>query len=359
MPFQGALLKSEVLRLSEFCIKFGSSIFEAMSCINQNTMGVAFVVDSTMRLEGVVSDGDIRRGLLKGLSLQSPVESIVQKSPITASINDSKQKLIQLSAQHNIYEIPLLDESGKIVRIESIASLLRTPTYDNPIVIMAGGLGKRLRPLTDSVPKPMLKVGSKPILQIILERFKAQGFSNVILCVNYKSHIIEDFFGDGSKFGLSIRYVKEEKALGTAGALSLVDDIGQKPFFVMNGDILSDLSFEAMLEFHTNRGSHATMGVREYSYQVPYGVVECEGSKIINITEKPTQSFLVSAGIYVLEPQILPLIPKDCFFDMPSLFNLIFSQKQYNSHSYLITDYWIDIGRHEEYERANSEYAIN
>ncbi|MCI7711642.1 MAG: nucleotidyltransferase family protein [Helicobacter sp.] len=320
--------------------------------------GVRLLVvnDRNGKFLGILTDPDIRRGLLKGLSLSSPVEPIVQKSPITASIKDSKQKLIELSARHNIYEIPLLDENGEIVRIESIASLLRTPIFDNPIVIMAGGLGKRLRPLTDSIPKPMLKVGSKPILQIILERFKAQGFSNIILCVNYKSHIIEDFFGDGSKLGLSIRYVKEEKALGTAGALSLIDNIGEKPFFVMNGDILSDMSFQAMLEFHKERGSHATMGVREYSYQVPYGVVECEGSKILNIIEKPTQSFLVSAGIYVLEPQILPLIPKDCFFDMPSLFNLIFSQAHYNSHSYLITDYWIDIGRHEEYERANSEY---
>lgn len=305
---------------------------------------------------GILTDPDIRRGLIKGLQLQSPVESIIQKSPITASVHDSKQTLIQLSAQHNIYEIPLLDDHGKVVKIQSISSLLKTPSYSNPIVIMAGGLGKRLRPLTDSIPKPMLKVGSKPILQIILERFKAQGFSNVYLCVNYKSHIIEDFFGNGSKFGLSIRYIKEEKALGTAGALSLVDNIGSESFFVMNGDVLSDMNFQAMLEFHQNHGSHATMGVREYSYQVPYGVVECKNDRIVSITEKPTERFLVSAGVYVLEPQILSLIPKNCFFDMPSLFNLIFSQACYNAYSYPITGYWIDIGRHEEYERANDEF---
>lgn len=313
------------------------------------------VVDEHQNFLGIITDPDIRRGLMRGLSLQSPIESIIQKSPITAKTTDSKQALITLSAKHNIYEIPILNDSGRIVRVESISSLLKSRTHNNPIVIMAGGLGKRLRPLTDSIPKPMLKVGSKPILQIILERFKAQGFENIILCVNYKSHIIEDYFGDGKDFGLSIRYVRESKALGTAGALGLIEDMDDLPFFVMNGDILSDIDFTQMLHFHQKQNSHATMGVREFHYQVPYGVVECEGTQISSITEKPTQNFLVSAGIYVLEPQILKLIPKDCFMDMPTLFGKIFTQKSYNAHSYLITDYWIDIGRHEEYERANNE----
>lgn len=308
---------------------------------------------------GIVTDPDIRRGLAQGLSLQDSIESITKRHPITARPSDSKQKLIALSAEHNIYEIPIVDENGRVLRVESISALLKTARYDNAVVIMAGGLGKRLRPLTDSIPKPMLKVGSKPILQIILERFRAQGFSRIILCVNYKSHIIEEYFGDGSRFGISIQYVREESALGTAGALSLLkrDDVGELPFFVMNGDILSDMDFSAMLDFHTREGSSASMGVREFHYQVPYGVVEVNEGRICNIVEKPTQSFLVSAGIYVLEPQILSLIPKNRFFDMPSLFECVFSQKGYNACSYLITDYWIDIGRHEEYERANSEYG--
>lgn len=344
--------------VSKISIPASFSLQEALQIFGvYDGVRLLIVNDENGSFLGIITDPDIRRGLMRGLSLSSPIESIVQKSPITAHINDSKQKLMRLSAQHNIYEIPILDDSGRVVRIESISALLKTPAHTNPIVIMAGGLGTRLRPLTDSVPKPMLKVGSKPILHIILERFKAQGFEQIILCVNYKSHIIEDYFGNGARFGLSISYVRESKALGTAGALSLIKDIGQQPFFVMNGDILSDMDFNQMLDFHTRLDSHATMGVREFSYQVPYGVVECEGSKIINITEKPTQSFLVSAGIYLLHPCVLGLIPKDCYFDMPSLFNSIFMQKSYNAHSYLITDYWIDIGRHEEYERANSEYG--
>ncbi|WP_295701988.1 MULTISPECIES: nucleotidyltransferase family protein [Helicobacter] len=321
------------------------------------------VVDKDDNFLGIITDPDIRRGLTKGLNLSSPIQSIIQKSPITASIHDSKQKLIALSAQHNIYEIPLLDDNGRIVAIESISSLLRETRLHNTIVIMAGGLGMRLRPLTESIPKPMLKVGSKPILQIILERFKSQGFYNIVLCVNYKSHIIEDYFGDGHSFGLSITYIKEEKALGTAGALSLIDaDFLSKgenqSFFVMNGDILSDIDFTKMLSFHTQSNACATMGVREYSMQVPYGVVECEENKIVKLTEKPVQNVLVNAGIYCLKPQALSLIPKDTFFDMPHLFNTLLSQTNYDVRSYLITDYWIDIGAHEEYERANNEYRF-
>ena len=314
------------------------------------------VVDSNKSFLGIITDPDSRRGLTKGLSLQSPIESIIQKTPITAHINDSKQKLIGLSAKHNIYEIPILDDNGRVVKVESISSLLKPQNFSNTIVIMAGGLGKRLRPLTNTLPKPMLKVGQKPILQIILERLKIQGFSNIILCVHYKSHIIEEYFGNGEHLGLSIRYIKESKALGTAGALGLIDNIGVESFLVMNGDILTDLNLAAMFSFHKNKQATATMGVREFHYQVPYGVVESKDSQILSITEKPLLNYSVSAGIYILEPKVLPLIPKDTFFDMPDLFALLLNKQDCSAYSYPITDYWIDIGRHEEYERANSEY---
>lgn len=316
---------------------------------------MVIVVDDDKKFLGVLTDPDIRRGLVRGLTLENTIENIFQKNPITANINDNKQKLIELSAKHNIYEIPILDDNGHVIDIKSISNLLKSNQYDNKIIIMAGGLGKRLRPLTNHIPKPMLKVGSKPILHIILDRVKMQGFKKIIICVNYKHHVIENYFKDGSKFDLEIEYIKENIALGTAGALGLINNIGDKPFVVMNGDILSDINFLNMINFHNENFADATMGVREFNYQVPYGVIDIDKNcKVKNIIEKPIKKFLVSAGIYILNPNVLEIIPKNIFLDMPNLFDLLIDRKQ-KVYSHLINEYWIDIGRHEEYERAHME----
>lgn len=343
--------------LKKITITQDFSILETLKIFGTyDGLRLLIVNDLNNNFIGIITEPDIRRGLLSGLNLDDDISSIVNKNPIIANIKDSKEYLLSLASQHNIHEIPLIDDNGKITKIVSVASLLRNTVYPNKIIIMAGGLGTRLKPLTDTLPKPMLKVGSKPILQIILERFKQQGFKNIILCVNYKSHIIEEYFKDGSKIGLNITYVKEEKRMGTAGALSLIDDIGKEPFFVMNGDILTEVDFSKILKEHQDKCSDITMGVREYNYQIPYGVIETSSDgNVISITEKPNLDFKVSAGIYLLNPSILHLIPKNSFFDMPSLFDTILKEKRYNASTYLITDYWIDIGRHEEYNKANNE----
>jgi len=220
---------------------------------------------------------------------------------------------------------------------------------------MVGGLGTRLRPLTENTPKPMLPVGGKPILQTIVEKFVKYGFINIVMCVGYKSNIIQDFFGDGSKLGANISYVFEEKRMGTAGALSLLPEQPDKPFFVMNGDLLTNVNFEHLLDFHLENNSLATMCVREYDFQVPYGVVNVENGKILSIEEKPVQKFFVSAGIYMLSPDCISHIPKNEFFDMPTLFEKLISMDK-NTVSFPLREYWLDIGRMEEYEKANQEY---
>ncbi|RDU73920.1 alcohol dehydrogenase [Helicobacter anseris] len=343
--------------LKKITITQDFSILETLKIFGTyDGLRLLIVNDLNNNFIGIITEPDIRRGLLSGLKLDDNISSIINKNPIIANIKDSKEYLLSLASQHNIHEIPLMDNNGKITQIISISSLLKTKHYQNNIVIMAGGLGTRLKPLTDTLPKPMLKVGSKPILQIILERFKQQGFRNITLCVNYKSHIIEEYFEDGSKFGLNINYVKEEKRMGTAGALSLIKNIGEHPFFVMNGDILTEIDFSKMLEYHQDQKSDITMGIREFHYQVPYGVVQTDKKGgIVSITEKPNLNFNVSAGIYLLNPSVIHLIPQDTFFDMPNLFNKILCEKRYNTSTYLVTDYWIDIGRHEEYNKANSD----
>ncbi|EAI4827466.1 alcohol dehydrogenase [Campylobacter lari] len=303
---------------------------------------------------GILADPDIRRALLKGYSLNDSIEKIINYKPVIAHEWDSKEKLFELSSKYNIYQIPILDRNNQVVRIEKILENIFPTKKNNIVVIMAGGLGTRLRPLTENIPKPMLKVGNKPILEIIIERFKKQGFKNFILCVNYKADIIENYFKDGKSFDVNIQYTYESKRMGTAGALSLIKDVGKQPFFVTNGDILADINYNTMLNHHIDKKSLATMGVRQHFYQIPYGVVITnDKNQIINIEEKPEYSFLMNSGVYVLNPEIIDLIPKNEFFDMPKLFENI---KEVNKKSvYFIEDYWIDIGRHDEYKQANKD----
>lgn len=315
---------------------------------------ILLVENSVKKFVGIIADPDIRRAFLRGYRLDDPIKEIINRSPIVGNIKDSKEQILKLSAKYNIYQIPILDDEGNVVRIEKILDNFYSVENNNIVVIMAGGLGTRLRPLTENIPKPMLKVGDKPILEIIIQRFKNQGFKNFVLCVNYKADIIEDYFKDGKTFDVNIQYTYENKRMGTAGALSLIKDIGQRPFFVTNGDILADINYNTMLNHHIDKKSLATMGVRKHFYQIPYGVVITnDENKIITIEEKPEYSFLVNSGVYVLNPEIIDLIPKNEIFDMPKLFENI---KEINKKSvYFIEDYWIDIGRHDEYKQANED----
>jgi len=220
---------------------------------------------------------------------------------------------------------------------------------------MVGGLGTRLRPLTENTPKPMLKVGGKPILETIVKRFVDDGFTNITMCLGYKSNVIQDYFRDGGSFGANIDYIVEEERMGTAGALTLLEKRLDNPFFVMNGDLLTNINFEKMLDFHVEHNSKATMCVREYDIEVPYGVVNVANENITSIIEKPIHSFFVNSGIYLLEPDCIDLIPDNKFYDMPTLFEELIAAKE-KIISFPLQEYWLDIGRVADYEKANAEY---
>ena len=332
-----------------------STIKEALKIIDSGAMKLAIVIDEDEKLIGTLTDGDIRRGLLGDLTLNDSIETIIYKTPTVCNIEDTKEKILEVAIAKKLYQIPIVDNDGKLIGIEEVDELLKAKYKSNKVVLMVGGLGTRLYPLTKNTPKPMLKVGNRPILETIILNFKKYGFTDIILGVSYKSEIIENYFGDGSNFGVSIKYIHEEKRMGTAGALSLIRDELNEPFFVMNGDLLTNINFEHMMDYHIQNSSTATMGVREYDFQIPYGVVHVDGINIKSIEEKPVHNFYVSGGVYVLNPDSLQYIPQNEYFDMPTLFeNIIADGKK--SVSFPIREYWLDIGRIEEFEKANNEY---
>lgn len=337
-------------------LKPTSTIKEALHIINNGAMQIALVVDENEKLLGTITDGDIRRGLLDNLSLDDSIETIIFKTPTVCHIKDSKEKILEIAVVKKLHQIPIVDNDGKLVGIEEVDELLKPKSKTNKVVLMVGGLGTRLRPLTEYTPKPMLKVGNKPILETIILNFKKYGFTNIVLCVGYKAEIIENYFKDGSDFGVNIKYIHENKRMGTAGALSLIKNKFKEPFFVMNGDLLTNVNFEHMMQFHLSNKSIATMGVRKYDFQVPYGVVNIDENNILSIEEKPIYKFLVSCGIYVLSNHVLDFIPDNEFYNMPILFEKVI-EKKLKSISFPIHEYWLDIGRIDEYEKANREFC--
>jgi len=342
--------------IEDIIVYESSTILEVLEKIDKSSKQLAVVVDENKKLLGTISDGDIRRALLKNISLTDNIRDVYFKEPSVASINDTKEEILNICRRKKIHQIPVIDNDGNLIGLEVLDELISKEIKTNKVVLMVGGLGTRLRPLTEETPKPMLNVGNKPILHTIVEKFAEYGYIDIIMCVNYKSHKIKEYFKDGSKFGVHIEYIYEEQRMGTAGALSLLANKPTEPFFVMNGDLLTNINFEALENYHNSYHSIGTMCVREYDFQVPYGVVNIENSSILSIEEKPVHKFFVNAGIYMLSPEALTYIPKDSFFDMPSLFERLIEEEK-KVVSFPIREYWLDIGRMEEYKKANDDYA--
>lgn len=333
-----------------------TTIKDAIAIVENGGIGMAFSVDEDGVLEGILTDGDIRKAIISGYRLEDNVALIINKNPLVSSLEDTREDILNMAIEKKLYQIPIVNSEGKIVGIEELGELLTVPSFSNKIVLMVGGLGSRLRPLTNDIPKPMLKVGDKPILERIIMDFVKHGFRNFILSVNYKAEIIVDYFGDGSNFGVSIEYVYENKRMGTAGSLSFMKEKLREPFFVMNGDILTEANFRAIMEFHEAHGATATMGLREYDIQLPYGVITMDKfNNITNLEEKPIMTFFVNGGIYIIDPKALEHIVDDEFLDMPTLFETLISIKE-KVISYTIHEYWLDIGNRGDFDRAQQKY---
>jgi dTDP-glucose pyrophosphorylase len=330
-------------------------IRDALELIDKESLRIALVVDDDLRLLGVVSDGDIRRGLLRNLSIDSAVTEIINSDPLTAEYGTSRTELVKLMEKAQVLAIPLLLD-GVVAGVETLQRLGNTLVYDNPVFLMAGGFGSRLRPLTNKCPKPMLKVGDKPILEILLNRFIKAGFINFYISTHYMPEVIRDYFEDGSKWGIKIQYVYEEKPLGTGGALGLLpQDIPDLPLILVNGDLLTNVDFQRVMQFHQKNNAAATMCVRDYEYRVPFGVITGDGYKVKSMEEKPVQQFFVNAGIYVVSPKVRKSVSKNVYIDMPSLLEK-FIHLQDGVIMFPIHEYWLDIGRLDDFNRAQIDF---
>ncbi|WP_433640181.1 nucleotidyltransferase family protein [Kluyvera georgiana] len=332
-----------------------SSILGALEVINKEALRIALVVNEKNVLLGVITDGDIRRGLLKNLPLSTAVRFVMNESPITATPDASKKELTEIMSANGILSIPIV-ENGVIIGLETIATVSTAEKYDNPVFIMAGGFGTRLKPLTDNCPKPMLKVGDKPILETVLKSFVRAGFSNFYISTHFLPEVIQNYFGDGKAFNAKIRYIHEDIPLGTGGALGLLpDDLSESlPLIMINGDVLTNIDFRRLLAFHNSNNADATICVREYDYQIPYGVITGEGNKIVSMVEKPVHHFFVNAGIYVVSPSIFKSVPKNHRIDMPTLLEGVMNNNK-DVLMFPIHEYWLDIGRMDDFKRAQAD----
>lgn len=332
-----------------------ATIFDAAASINKSRMQIALVVDGDRRLMGTLTDGDIRRALLRNLPLTTPVVEVMARNPQMAPAGSDDTKLFRLMRALSIRHLPLVDEDGRVVGLRTLDTLLHAPRRSNRVVLMAGGLGSRLRPLTHATPKPMLPVGGKPLLETILETFIDQGFYRFAISLNYLAETIIGHFGDGRRWGVEIEYLQETTRMGTAGSLTLLREPPDQPFLVMNGDILTSVDFRQMLQFHLENQAMATMAVHEYTLQVPYGVVEVADHRLTGIVEKPVHHHFINAGIYVLDPRAWDRIPKGRAFDMPELFQSLIGAGE-TAVAFPIREYWLDIGQPQDLVRAESEF---
>lgn len=343
-------------RWKKTLISESSFIKHALEVINSEEFRVALVVDNDSKLLGVVTDGDIRRGLLNGLVLTDSVVKVMNPNPISSRPGASREYLVQLMEKNQVQSIPIIDQDSKIVSLEIFRDVPSKDKYQNPIFIMAGGFGTRLQPLTDNCPKPMLKVGDKPILETVIRNFIKAGFYKFYISTHYMPEKIYQHLGDGSDLGVSISYVHEDTPLGTGGALGLLPEELQvdQPLILMNGDVLTKVDFRGLLEFHIENNADATICVREFEYQIPYGVINGQGNKITSMVEKPIERFFINAGIYVLSPGIVKSVPENHHIDMPTLLEQHMLERN-NVLMFPIHEYWLDIGRMDDFNRAQSE----
>jgi dTDP-glucose pyrophosphorylase len=340
--------------IETYCIRLNSTIKDVMESIDKNLTGGAFVVDEDFHVKGVITDGNIRRAILAGHNIGESIEGIYSKEFKYVTPYVSKKKVKELMLKYKIRQVPVLDEQGKFVNLYFMDDIISYEEKDNYVFILAGGLGTRLRPLTNDTPKPMLKLGDKPILEHIIEQFKEYGYKNFIISLNYKGEIIENYFKDGKEFDVNIEYVRETKQLGTAGSIKLAEEKLIRPFVVINGDILTGIDFDTFLSYHIENEFDITVGARNYEIKVPYGVMVTEDNLIKSLEEKPVYSFHINSGVYVLSEKVIKYIPSDDMYNMTDLIEEVIANEG-KSGVYQITEYWSDIGQMDDFHKANED----
>jgi dTDP-glucose pyrophosphorylase/predicted transcriptional regulator len=336
----------------EAVISTEASLKQAVVNLNESAMQIILVVESDGTLAGTITDGDIRRGLLRGLNLDSSIDSIIHREAMVVPPQIGRDMVLHLMKSNGINALPVVDESRRIVGLHLLNEMLALTQRSNVMVIMAGGQGSRLRPHTENCPKPLLPVGGRPMLEHIIERAKNEGFRHFVLAIHYLGHMIEEYFGDGSRWQIKIEYLREDTPLGTAGAIGLLASRPTAPFVVSNGDVLTDIRYGELLEFHCRHGAAATMAVRLHEWQHPFGVVRTKGVDIVGFDEKPIARSHINAGIYVLEPSTLDVLRKGEHCDMPTLFARL-QELAARTIVYPMHEPWLDVGRPADYQQAN------
>jgi dTDP-glucose pyrophosphorylase len=334
-----------------------ATIAEAIRNLDKIAIKIVLVANEVGVLEGTVSDGDIRRGLLKGLDMNSPLTSIINHDALVVPPEMGRELVMQLMLANKIQQIPVVDQQHKIVGLHLWDELTTPPTRPNLMVIMAGGSGKRLLPHTENCPKPLLPVAGKPMLEHIIERSKLEGFNHFVIAIHYLGDMIEAHFGDGEQLGVQIEYLREKSPLGTAGALALLNPLPDVPFVVTNGDVITDIRYGELLDFHIRQAATATMAVRVHEWQHPFGVVQTQGVEIVGFEEKPIARSHINAGVYALDPFALSVLTTDAHCDMPTLFERLQVKRQ-RTVAYPMHEPWLDVGRPDDYAAINKMHEL-
>lgn len=329
-----------------------ATVHEAIQNLELVSIQIVLITDEHNRLIGTLSDGDIRRGLLRGLTLESSIESIIFRKPLVVPPSLGRKMVLQLMTVNHIRQIPIVDEDGKVLGIHLWNQVALQTEKPNLMVVMAGGKGLRLRPHTETCPKPMLPIHGKPMLEHILERARMEGFRHFVFAIHYLGHIIEEYFETGEKWGVQIDYLREDSPLGTAGALSLLETLPQDPIVVTNGDVITDIRYGEILSFHERHRAAATMAVRLHEWRHPFGVVQLSGLDIVGFEEKPIARSHINAGVYVLSPTALGILEKKVPCDMPTLFEKLQAQSL-RTVAYPMHEPWLDVGRQADLDVAN------
>ena len=328
-----------------------ATIGDVLKNLNKSGLRISLIVNDREEFQGTVSDGDIRRALVDGIEQKASVQKIINTNAFIVNSEIKPEIVLQLMIKNKVQQIPIVDEKQKITGLYLWDELVSPKKIPNTMVIMAGGKGTRLGKYTKNCPKPLLPVNGKPMLEQIIERAKLQGFERFVISINYLGQMIEDYFNDGEKWNVKIDYIKEDKPLGTAGALRLLSPKPQLPIIVSNCDIMTDIHYGRLLDFHNNHNADATMAVRIHEWENPYGVVQTKGIDILNFEEKPVVRSNINAGVYVLEPSVIDDITKDKIFDMPNLFEKL-KKKNLRTIVYPVHELWLDVGRPEDYYKV-------